>query len=137
MAAESQVFFLCRLGHNQKPLTKPTRQRNIKHVKAETWESVNQMLVRKAQELGIELGDRTRTDCTVVESNIHHPTDSSRLWDCARVLTRLMGWDSDFGPGPVRPRTADFLATCGRTRWCFYIEVVEACTWDVCNAACY
>jgi len=49
------------------------------------------MLVHKAQELGIESGDRTRTDCTVVESNIHHPTDSSLLWDCVRVLTRLMG----------------------------------------------
>jgi IS5 family transposase len=49
------------------------------------------MLVRMAKELGIESGDKTRTDCTVVESNIHHPTDSSLLWDCARVLTRLMG----------------------------------------------
>jgi len=32
----------------------------------------------------------TRTDCTVVEANIHHPTDSSLLWDCVRVITRLM-----------------------------------------------
>jgi transposase, IS5 family len=26
----------------------------------------------------------------VVESNIHHPTDSSLLWDCVRVLARVM-----------------------------------------------
>jgi hypothetical protein len=26
----------------------------------------------------------------VVESNIHHPTDSSLLGDCVRVFTRLM-----------------------------------------------
>ena len=28
--------------------------------------------------------------CTVVESNIHEPTDSSLLWDSVRVLTRLL-----------------------------------------------
>ena len=31
-----------------------------------------------------------RGDCTVVETDIHHPTDSSLLWDCVRVLTRLL-----------------------------------------------
>jgi hypothetical protein len=29
-------------------------------------------------------------DCTVVESNIHPPSDSELLYDCVRVLTRLM-----------------------------------------------
>jgi IS5 family transposase len=32
-----------------------------------------------------------RTDTTVVESNIHHPTDASLLWDTWRVATRLLG----------------------------------------------
>jgi transposase, IS5 family len=31
-----------------------------------------------------------RTDTTVVESNIHHPLDSTLLWDGVRVLTRIM-----------------------------------------------
>lgn len=31
-----------------------------------------------------------RVDSTVVESNIHYPTDSSLLNDGARVLTRTM-----------------------------------------------
>ena len=31
-----------------------------------------------------------RVDTTVVESNIHYPTDSSLLGDGARVLTRTM-----------------------------------------------
>jgi IS5 family transposase len=39
---------------------------------------------------GFERGDKVRTDCTAVETNIHHPNDSSLLWDCVRVLTRLM-----------------------------------------------
>jgi IS5 family transposase len=48
------------------------------------------MVVLKANELGIEHGAKVRTDCTVVESNIHHPTDNSLLWDCVRVLVRIM-----------------------------------------------
>jgi IS5 family transposase len=39
----------------------------------------------------VETGRRVRTDCTVVESNIHEPRDSELLWDCVRVLTRLLG----------------------------------------------
>ena len=39
-----------------------------------------------------------RIDCTVVESNIHEPTDSSLLWDSVRVLTRLLDRaKEDFG----------------------------------------
>ncbi len=59
-------------------------------MRAESWEAVNVMLVQRAAKLGIENGAKVRTDCTGVESNIHHPTDSSLLWDCVRVLTRLM-----------------------------------------------
>jgi len=90
LADSSSYQTFCRLGFNQKPLTKPTLQRNLKRIAAGSWEAINQLVVRKAQELGIEVGKKTRTDCTVVESNIHYPTDSSLLWDCTRVLTRLM-----------------------------------------------
>jgi IS5 family transposase len=30
-------------------------------------------------------------DTTVVETNIHWPTDATLLWDTVRVLTRLIG----------------------------------------------
>jgi IS5 family transposase len=80
----------CRLGYEQKPPTKSALQKNIKRVSATTWEKINQMVVRRAQALGVESGTKVRTDCLVVESNIHHPTDSSLLWDCVRVLTRIM-----------------------------------------------
>jgi len=71
-------------------LSKSTLQKNIKCITAETWELVNRHLVAYGREHKIELGKKTRTDCTVVESNIHEPTDSSLLWDSVRVLTRLM-----------------------------------------------
>lgn len=39
----------------------------------------------------VERGRAVRIDCTVVASNIHHPTDSSLLYDSVRVLARVMG----------------------------------------------
>ena len=56
LADSSRYQTFCRLGYNQKPLTKPTLQRNIKRVKPETWEAINQMLVHKAQELALFVG---------------------------------------------------------------------------------
>jgi IS5 family transposase len=90
LADSSTYRSFCRLGFDQKPLTKSALQKNVKRVKPETWDAIQRMVVRKAHELGVEKGDKVRTDCMVVESNIHHPTDSSLLGDCVRVLTRLM-----------------------------------------------
>ncbi len=88
----------CRLGIDQRPPDKSTLQKNIKHVRAETWETINRQLVVYAAASGIESGKKVRADCTVVESNIHHPTDSSLLWDSVRVLVRLMSEaNEDFG----------------------------------------
>jgi len=47
-------------------------------------------LVAIAQEQGVIQGRKLRVDTTVVETNIHYPTDSSLLGDGARVLTRTM-----------------------------------------------
>jgi IS5 family transposase len=40
--------------------------------------------------LGVENGARLRVDTTVVEPDVHWPTDSGLLWDAVRVLTRLV-----------------------------------------------
>ena len=80
----------CRIGFQQEPPKKSTLQKNIKRIKPATWEQISQMVVRRANELGVESGTKVRTDCMIVESNIHHPTDSSLLWDCVRVFGRLM-----------------------------------------------
>src|SRR6185503_11513334 len=47
-------------------------------------------LVAIAQERKVIQGRKMRVDTTVVESNIHYPTDSGLLNDGARVLTRTM-----------------------------------------------
>jgi transposase, IS5 family len=84
----------CRLGYDKLP-KKSTLQKNVKRVKAETWDAISQMVVLEAKASGIEPGNKVRTDSTVVESNIHHPTDNSLLWDCVRVLARIMGTAQD------------------------------------------
>jgi transposase, IS5 family len=55
-----------------------------------TLAAVNQAVVRAAVELGVEDGKQLRVDTTVVETNIHHPTDSTLLWDSLRTVTRLV-----------------------------------------------
>jgi IS5 family transposase len=82
--------WFCRIGIGETPPTKSTTQKNIKRISPVTWEAINRMLVKHAIARKIERGDKVRIDCTAVESNIHHPNDSSLLWDCVRVLARLM-----------------------------------------------
>ena len=43
-----------------------------------------------ACEQGVAHGKRFRVDTTVIESNVHYPTDSSLLGDSIRVLTRSL-----------------------------------------------
>ena len=51
---------------------------------------IHEQMVRIARDKGITTGRRMRVDTTVVETNIHHPTDSTLLGDGVRVLTRIM-----------------------------------------------
>ena len=51
---------------------------------------VNDLVVEAAVDLGLEDGTKLRVDTTVVQTDIHHPTDSTLLWDAVRVLTRLL-----------------------------------------------
>lgn len=89
--ADSSCYrWFCRIGIGDAPPKKSTLQKNIKRIRPETLEAINRVLVKYAVARKIERGDKVRTDCTGVESNIHHPNDSSLLWDCVRVLARLM-----------------------------------------------
>lgn len=57
----------------------------------ETLRMVNELLVQTAVKLGVEDGEQLRVDTTVVQTDIHHPTDNTLLWDTVRVVTRLVG----------------------------------------------
>jgi len=79
-----------RIGIADKGFKKSVLNKNVKALSAQTWEAINSQLVQYAVEKKIEKGRKVRIDCTVVESNIHEPTDSSLLWDSVRVLARLL-----------------------------------------------
>src|SRR6266571_5308463 len=49
---------------------------------------IHARVVQIAREQSVASGQKLRTDTTAVETNIHHPTDSSLLADGIRVLTR-------------------------------------------------
>ena len=53
-------------------------------------EEIHQRVVSLACEQGVAQGRSLRTDSTVVESNVHYPTDSSLLGDGIRVLSRSL-----------------------------------------------
>lgn len=53
-------------------------------------EQLHQRVVAIAREKKIVHGRRLRVDTTVVETDIHYPTDSNLLGDAVRVLTRTM-----------------------------------------------
>lgn len=64
--------------------------RAFKAIAPETWKLVNEELARYAvSNRGVDVSE-IRADTTVIESNIHYPTDSSLLWDSYRVLVRLL-----------------------------------------------
>ena len=65
-----------------------TLNSNINKLSVETLDEINALVVKAAEAAGVEDLSSIRTDCFVVESNIHSPTDSELLWDCARVLYR-------------------------------------------------
>jgi len=79
-----------RIGIADKGFKKSVLNKNVKALSPQTWEAINAQIVQYADDEKIEKGRQVRIDCTVVESNIHEPTDSSLLWDSVRVLTRLL-----------------------------------------------
>src|ERR1700730_18466698 len=65
-------------------------QKTISAIRAETWEEVNQAVVRNARQTRLEPATMVRIDSTVTEALVHQPSDSSLLWDAVRVMTRLL-----------------------------------------------
>jgi IS5 family transposase len=80
----------CRVGIADKGFKKSAIAKNIKRISPASWEQINRMLVHYGNEQKVEKGRQARFDCTVMESNIHAPTDSTLLFDCVRVLARLL-----------------------------------------------
>lgn len=81
----------CGLGFVDKPPSKSALQAAIKAIRPETLEKIHLELMTSGVVRKIEPGQKVRVDCSVVGTDIHEPQDSWQLWDCVRVLTRLLG----------------------------------------------
>lgn len=89
----------CRIGIADKGFKKSVLNKNIKALSDKTWEAINLEVLDYAKGAKIEKGRMARIDCTVVESNIHEPSDSMLLYDCVSVLSRLQDDVRDLGLG--------------------------------------
>ena len=88
--ADSRAYrSFCGFGIGDSIPSESTLNRDVKKVRAETLEAIHRIILCDAADRGIEKGRKVRVDCTVTKTNIHHPTDSSLLWDSVRVLCRL------------------------------------------------
>jgi IS5 family transposase len=77
-------------------------------------EQLHRQVVEVAKRAGVTHGRRFRIDTTVVETNVHYPTDSTLLQDGVRVLTRTMQRASTTlgdSPGRIRNRLRSVTRT--------------------------
>ena len=75
--------------------------RCLKALKPGTIQAIHRELVNGARKGGRITLEELRGDTTVVESNIHWPTDSSLLWDSYRTIYRLIERARKAAPGLI------------------------------------
>ncbi|MCK9502372.1 MAG: ISNCY family transposase [Lascolabacillus sp.] len=75
-------------------------QQNIKALREETWEALHREIIGYAKQEKIESGRKVRIDATAVETDIHHPTDSTLLADGIRIITRWLAEGKELTPAP-------------------------------------
>lgn len=78
-----------RIGTEKVPDAK-TLARLCREINPAVIQQLHERIVELAREEKVVQGRKLRVDTTVVETNVHYPTDSSLLGDGARVLTRTM-----------------------------------------------
>lgn len=89
-----------RLDMGQYP-SKSILQENIKAIKEETWEAILCEIMGYAVREKMETGKVVRADSTAIETNIHHPTDSTLLADGIRIITRWLSEGKELVPQPL------------------------------------
>lgn len=112
---------------------KSALQATISRIKDATWEKMNQLFVRDMFDSGFEPGDRLRIDSTVAESHILSPTDSKLLYDCLRVMVRVLKrtrslTNVTYVNHSRRAKSNYFAAHCAKnddSRYCFYKRLLK------------
>jgi len=74
----------------RKPFTFQLFQKYISRIKAQTLHEILVIVSKIAIDEGFESVSDIIQDSTVVESNIHYPTNNSLVWDCIKTSTALL-----------------------------------------------
>ncbi|KXG77456.1 ISNCY family transposase [Thermotalea metallivorans] len=80
----------CRIPLDEKMPDPTTLMKACKRYGDEVIKQLNDILVLKLKEEGILKHRKLRVDTTVVESDIHHPTDATLLQDGVKVITNIV-----------------------------------------------
>jgi IS5 family transposase len=81
--------WVCQLYYRPMPNFRTLQEREAR-LSRRTVRLIHARVLRLAQQIGLTLGDRLRLDGSVIETDIHYPTDSRLLDDAARVLSRAL-----------------------------------------------
>ena len=76
-------------------------QENITAISEQSWEEIHRLLINYAVKHKIEKGRKIRIDSTAIETDIHHPTDSTLLADGIRIITRWLSAGKALSPAPA------------------------------------
>ena len=82
-----------------------------KCISPETWEKINSVFQNFTIDENLISGDSLRVDSTVVEANVHHPSDSHLLWDSFGTLYCLFRKMYDFMEVPTVKRSKRLFTT--------------------------
>ncbi len=88
-----------------KPFSDSTWQKYVSQVSTTELQQIFQVINRCAITEGVEDVQKLRTDTTVVETDIHYPTNNSLLWDGIRTSTKVL---RQFDAKRIRRRTRDY-----------------------------
>jgi IS5 family transposase len=73
-----------------RPYSYQVYQKYISRISAEKLKKMLYELNKIAVNDGVEDIERVRQDSTVIETNIHSPTNNSLIWDCIKESERLL-----------------------------------------------
>lgn len=89
--ADSRVCGVFIKLDERKPFSFQVWQKYISQIKSENLHRLIVEINKLAISEGMEDLERVRTDTTVIESNIHYPTNNALVWDCIKEAHRLLG----------------------------------------------
>jgi len=87
---ENLTFKLFMKLDDRIPFSYSTLQKYISKISEESIRKVNIFLNSQAIREGKETVEKLSPDTTVVETNVHYPTNNSLVWDCIKTATRLL-----------------------------------------------